>query len=666
MSMFSKTVTTVSAAASVNPLTPLEAKKSGMIQYAITTSALEVGYTEYRKMDAKQGATREIQKVYQTGVRTGSRVKFVALKGDDVTNPLDDYDDQTTVRNYKGEVEDTLDFMGMLLVKSDTYPDGVIKANDGSEAKIDALVMAKAMGLDLEEITESIVGTKPVPQQGTPEWNKYAKSYRATGGTPQGETAYRNKVVEDTEEKREADKDMTDVSVGYYGTFNPKSNTMPEAMYYTILSCLEHTQTYKPKAAGKPPVPGIGNPGDPGYIPPVPGTPDKDLGTARRFGIDGDLFSAVYSLNGYIHREINGIVPGNKREKLGFSKASVHLQSEKPLIINEGRALHNDFSSTNQPFFDKDNWNNAGSSINSVPDFYVSIKVQVTPTMYKELVIVDFVQETTIKGKGQVKRSNSGNQSKNEKEMTWTEAYIAESFIPLTRSSMMKIKMLHRSNLLIECKSHFIEMMNVTKTKLKWYQTKAFRAIMFVASLALAWFTAGQSLVLFLTNMAIGMAVGFALNTLIKVLVDMGIIDNAFVIALVAVVSIAAMVYASGLPIKMDFTLSTTLINTLEATGKVFAQLQVKEMDEHKAKVAELKKEEERIAAEAADLEGLHQSSSIGQLTADLQRMIDAVSGPLMETRDEFLDRTLSKRVVTEELTYNALNDRLYTILEGF
>jgi len=660
-----RTVTTVSAAASVNPLTPMEAKKSGIIQYAITTSALDIGYTEYRKMDAKQGATREIQKVYQSGVRTGSKVRFVALEGDEVTNPLDDYDDQATTRHYVGAEEDSLDFMGMLLVKSDTYPDGVIKANDGSKAKADALVMAKAMSLDLKEITESIVSTKPVPQQGTTEWNKYAKAYRVAGGNPQGEAAYRNKLVRDTKDKKKADKDLTDVSVGYYGTFNPKANVMPEALYYTLLSCLQHTHRYKPKAAGKPGTPGSGTPGDPNYKPPVPGTPDKDLGTARRFGIHGKLFSAVYSLNGYMHREINGVVPGNKRGKLGYSKASVHLQKEDPIDISEGRALHNDFSSSNQPFFDKDNWNNAGVSLNSVPDFYVSVKVQITPTMYRELVIVDFVQETTIEGKGKVKRSNSGNQSKQEEKMTWTEAYTAESFIPLTRSSMMKVKMLRRANLLIECKSHFMQMMNVTKTKKKWWQTGIFKAVMFVVGVLRAIPSGGFSLIPFLTNMAIGIALAYAMSTLIKVLVDMGIISNAIAIALIAVVSIAVMVYASGLPIKMDFSLSTTILKTVEATGQVYAQQLVKEMEEYQVKVAKIEEEKKKLDDKEDDLVDLHVSNAIGQLSADLQRMIDAVTGPLMESRDEFLSRTLSNRVVTEELTYNALNNRLKIELKG-
>jgi hypothetical protein len=256
----SKTKTTVSASASVNPLSNLSAKKSGVIQYAIVTSALDIGYTEYKKLDYKQGATREINKVHTVGVQTGYDVRFVALSGTDVTNPLDDYDNASTVRNYKG-VEEKLDFMPMCLVKSDEYPDGIVKASDSSPTKQKTLKVAKAMNVDLEEITESILGNKKVPQQGTAEWGKYASIYRSSGNDTKGsESAYRNDLVEKSKEKEDGMKDVTDISLGYYGTFHEESTVMPEALYYTLLACLKHTTKYDPVAGGSPAIPPVGKP----------------------------------------------------------------------------------------------------------------------------------------------------------------------------------------------------------------------------------------------------------------------------------------------------------------------------------------------------------------------------------------------------------------------
>jgi len=660
-----KTVTTVSASASVNPLSQVEAKKSGIIQYAITASALKIGYTEYRKLDYKQGSTREIQRAHSKGEQTSSNVVFIAMDGNDVTNPLDDYDDQATTRNYSGTPED-LDFMPMLMIKDDDYPEGVIKARDGSPAKKTAETMAKAMNLDLKDMTETLIGTPRIPQLGSEDWAKYSKAYRASG-TGGSEAAYRSKLVKDAKDKKKGMKDVTDMSIGYFGRFDKKNTVVGQAMYHTLLACLDHTHQYKPVAAGSPAIPPVGNPGDPGYKPGQPAGPDTDLGTARRFGIHGKLFSAVYSLNGFIHREIPGRVPGNNKGVLGYSKASVHLDSEDPINTTKGVSLYNDYGGGNKPFFDKSGWNGqTGGSKNVVPDMYVSIMVQTSATSYRELVLVDFFQETTIEGKGYTRRSNSGNQSKQEEKMTWKEAYEAEAFIPLTRSSMMKIKMLHRNNLLIESKCHFIQAVNVKKTKKKWYQTGIFKAIMVIIAVVVFVWSGGLAggVLNAIITIGTGMAISYALNLIIKVLVDLGIISNAFAIALIAVVAVAAMAYGAG--IKMDFKLVDVVLKTVEATGQVYAQQMVKETEAYQVKADKLQKEKEKLEEKEEGLDELHTSNGIGVLMADLQRMIDAVTGPMDETRKQFLARTTSRKVVTERLTYRALKAELEIEKKGY
>jgi predicted PurR-regulated permease PerM len=225
----------------------------------------------------------------------------------------------------------------------------------------------------------------------------------------------------------------------------------------------------------------------------------------------------------------------------------------------------------------------------------------------------------------------------------------------------MKVKMLRRANLLIECKSYFIEAVNVHVQKIKWYQTKLFKAIIFVVAVVLSLWDGGFTLtniVPFLTNMAIGLVISFALNTLVKVLVDMGIVSNAFAIALIAVVAVYGMAY--GLNPNMDFTLVTTAIKVVEATGKVYALQAAKETEEYQVKADKLKEENKKLEEDQEKLDERYTSDHIGRLSADLQRMVDAVSGPLIETRDQFLARTLSMKVVTEELTYSALMARLH------
>ena len=649
----SKTVTTVSASASVNPLSAIESKTSGTIQYAITSSMLNIGYNEYRNLDYKQGSTREVNKAYRVGLQTNSRVAFRAIEGKEVNNPLDDFDDPNTVRNYVGDIDNNLDFMPMLLVKSDDYPEGVIKARDGSKAKQDALKIAKAMNLDLKQVSESILGTPTVPAMGTPEWSKYAKSYRVTGGSS-SEASYRGQLVKDTADKKKGMKDVTDVSIGYYGTFSDKTTVAPEALYYTLLACLEHTSIYDSSNPGVPPAQG------------QPPNPNVTVGTARRFGIQGKLFSSVYYTNGYIHREVTGTVKGNTRSKLGYSKVAVHLDSEEPIVLHKGISLHNDFSASKPPYFDKQGWNTGiTGKVNTIPNTYVTIQVQVSPTTYRELVLVDFYQETTIEGNGQVRRSNSGNQSENEKEMTWKEAYIAESFIPLTRSSMMKVSMLRRANLLIECKSYFIQAVNVQKTKKKWYQTGLFKVIVTVIAVVVFVYTGGLAGGILNAVMTIGMglAINYALNAVIKILVDLGIISNAFAIALVAVVAVYGMAYGMGL--KMDFSLSTVTLGTVEATGKVYAAQLVQEQDKFRKDVAELKEENKRLTAATEQLDKDNATDHIGRLTANLQSMLDAVDVPLNETRNQFLGRTTNSNPQVMKLSYDALKTELYIQQKG-
>ena len=644
--------TRVSASCSVNMMSPLTAKASGILDFAIQSTALDIGYVEYRNKDYRIGFSKEMTNAYRVGVVQDADVHFENLGNDDINNPTSDFNDQSTTRTYDVTSSMDIGFMPIVEIKSDKNPDGVVNRPPQNRDRIKAEALCKAMNLDLESMTDSLLGSQKIPQQGSDEWVKYNKEYR-NSGSELSETEYRRKLVKDEAEKAKGMKDVTDVSAGYFGTFNPKATIMPQAMFYTFLQCLERTSILKPDSPGTPGTPAVGNPGDPGYIPPVSPTPPVAIGSGRKFRLNGTLYDAVYNLNGYILRERIGVLKGNTKRARGYSKVVVNLESDVPLDPSIGVIKHTDFSGTNTPYFAKTDWEYGGTP---VPDMYVIIQVQTGYNTYDELVMVDLYQETTIEGKGKTRRSNSGNQSKQQKEMTWTEAYIAESFIPLTEYSMKKVKLFERGNLMTESKCYFVQAVNVYKEK--WYETKFFKAFLFVVQIVMAVIPGLQggaiAIQAILVRMAIAMAISYAVNLLIKALVDMGIISSSVAIAIIAVVAIYGGSMAMG-AIKMDFTLITTVMRVLEATGKVFAAETLKNTKEYKKKMEEIKKEEDRLAEKDEELDGFHVSAGLGLLMIDLQRLLDTADIPLFESRDEFLRRTSSMQLQTQPISYSGL-----------
>ena len=644
--------TKVSASCSVNMMSPLTAKSSGILDFAIQSTALDIGYVEYRNKDYRLGFSKEIGNAYRVGVVQKSDVHFENLGNQDMNNPVNDFNDQSTVRVYDVTSSKDIGFMPIVEIKSDKNPDGVMNRPPQNRDRIKAELLGKAMNLDLASMTDSLLGSQKIPQQGSADWVKYSKEYR-NSGSELSETAYRRKLVKDEAEKKKGMKDVTDVSAGYFGTFETKATIMPQAMFYTFLQCLERTTLLKPDSPGTPGKPGVGNPGDPGYVPPIPPTGPVPIGSGRKFRLKGSLYDAVYNLNGYIVRERKGVVAGNTKKSRGYSKVIVNLEKDVALEPGVGLIKHTDYDAKNTPYFDKKDWESGGKAI---PDMHVIIQVQTGYDTYDELVMVDLYQETTIEGKGKTRRSNSGNQSKQQKELTWTEAYIAESFIPLTEHSMKKVKLFERGNLMTEAKCYFVQAVNVYKEK--WYETKFFKALLFVAQIAMAVIPGLQggaiAIQAIIVRMAVAMAISFAVNLLIKALVDMGIISSAVAIALIAVVSVYGGAMGVG-AIKMDFTLITTVMRVLEATGKVFAAETVKNTEEYKKKMEEIKKEEDKLAEKDEELSDLHTPAGLGLLMIDLQRLLDTADMPLFESRDEFLRRTGSMQLQTQPISYSGL-----------
>ena len=241
-----RTVTTISASASVNPLMKLTHKKSGVLQFALMSSALDIWYGEYRKLDYNSGASAEINKAFRVGQSANSTVHFVDQRGalpPPMEDPAVDYD----TSGYSVDVvlegaKEDLGFMPMVMIKSDDYKEGVIKAPKGNADREKAERVSRAMNLDLAEISEALIGIPKVPAVGTPEWSKYRKQQRNSDDAGMSEAGYHKKAKDAAKEKKKAMEDITDMAIGYFGKFSVKNTVMPEAMYYTILECLEKSE----------------------------------------------------------------------------------------------------------------------------------------------------------------------------------------------------------------------------------------------------------------------------------------------------------------------------------------------------------------------------------------------------------------------------------------
>ena len=630
--------TTVSASCICKPLATPDNKSSGLLRFMIESSATEIGYTEYRERDRTSGFTKEIRKTYREGLANrDNRVSFTHIVGTSLSDPMADYNDPLNNVVHDSEYGGVLDFMPMLEVKSDENPRGLTRKFEKNEDRVSSEKIAKAMGLTLEGLETTFTGNSPIPQIGTSGWSNIGKQYRQAGGSPEGEQTYRNQLVRDRNEKMKNDKDITDVTVGQFGRFDIKNSVSPAAVLKTYLSCLERTSSALETSAGT-----------------TSGT-TTSAGSFRRFGISGKLFSAIYSLNGYILREVPGLIPSNKEGRRGYGNINVVLERNRPLVTNKGITLHNDFSDTNVPFFNKAGWS-AG-----LPDMYVEIQVQISTEMYLELVMVDLYQETTIEGKGETRRSNSGNQDDSQKEMTWEEAYIAESFIPLTMSSMLEVRLFDRGSLLVETKSYFIQVVNVQKEK--WYQTGLFKAIVRVIGAIISYWLGpvGMTFAQFVIQMLVQVAIQYAIGFIIQVLVKLGIISAEVAIWLELAITVIGSYYGvSGF--NLDFTNPVTILNLVEATGKTYAAKTVRETAQFKKDMAELKEKEEELEKEAKGTKDMHLPSQIGFLMNQLQQQIDAIDVPLREDHKLFLARTTDRQPKTQPITYEALKAQLYII----
>ena len=166
-------------------------------------------------------------------------------------------------------------------------------------------------------------------------------------------------------------------------------------------------------------------------------------------------------------------------------------------------------------------------------------------------------------------------------------------------------------------KSMYIVFNTVKVVKKKWYQTGVFKAIMFIAAVAFAAFTGGQSLTLYAVIMAVvnTIVIGLVIQIAAKILVNQLGIDVGIVAAIVAVV---AMIYGGYLAAtKTTGVAGITAPQVIQAGSQAFnmstqgfalqAQKAVKEFN---SVMASLNKEQEELVKMSKEL-GLGQQGPL-------------------------------------------------------
>jgi len=602
--------TKVHASVTVNPLQDFRGVSNTYGRYLAEQSLLDVDYTQYSRKDSKIGNTREITFTSNLG---SNSMKLIALDPTTADNPTSIDTTQTEYSEYTH-----LDFQPLVEIKSDRHPLGLLKDPPNSKDRVKSERLLKAMNTTLERVSTSILDTSKIPAIGSNDWGKYGTAYRTSSelsGRYSSESSYRVGLVKDNKSKAKQLKDITDVSIGYFGTFNEKNTISPKATYYTFLSILNKL--------------------------PIKNTSNQVDKTARKFKLLSNLYEAVYTINGFIHREVVGKISN----KVGNSKILVELEDDKPLDTLEGSILHSDFDRDNLPYFDRDQWSGEGLSNHfDMPKHYVSIQVQIEVNKYVELILVDLYQETTIEGNGISRVGNSGYLDSSQGELTWKEGFIAESFIPLTKYAMLKVKLFDRSRLIAESKCSFIQSINVTH--IKWYQSGIIGAIVSVVSVLLSMYTLGVSITInsLVQTLLTGFVVGLASDMVIKILVDLDIISSSVGIALLALVGTY---YAKGiLNLNLDLSLASTASQLVEATGKVYKEQTIKLSKEYKDKISKLEEEIGRLDGMTEEFI----TSNYSSIVFSINRELDNLSIPLVETRDEFMARTLNRRTLPLDL----------------
>lgn len=680
--------TITAASVSVNPLKDYRNTKNTYSVFLKEQQIIDIDRAEHVRKDWKFGFSQEIARSCNVGIKEGKDVKFYADGYYTGTELPPAHPTPATILRYRN-----FSFMPIVEIVSDEHPKGIIKLHEQHPLRRANERVLHMMNLQLEDVTAALLGTEPIPSVNSAAWGKYSIAYTSSPENRakyNSESAFRSSLVEARDKKLENNEDITDIAIGYFGKYSPDLLISPKATYHTFLECLEKTvvntipnygnmrrfmlknRVYQATYSmnGYVHRERFGNIADDLSI----GTPDYRVGHGKievileeddpfilNLGVTlhSDYYLSYYSKEflsvkpaeaGYADIDGDGI-PDVVDSYYGGTSYGTDadddgILDDYDISIDEDETDHKaknpafgSPSAVGTPYYSREhNWEYY-EDINQydiVPSkkVRVVIKVQVTPTKYRELILIDLNQQTVIEGKDTIRLGTSGRQEPSEDQMTWTESYIAESFIPLTKKSMLKVRTFDRARLIDETKAHFIQA--VSHTYVPWYRYYLSYIVIIITVIYIA-LSEDATIGSLLWSFAKSLVVSAAIDEIVERLVDAGIITDDRVAAIVTVVATALV--AGDTSSSVSATWATTAVRVVEATGKVFQKELLLENRDYKKRMEELAEENAKILNGEVGLD--YSYANVERIARRLRNMLEETEQPLLETTDEFLRRVL-------------------------
>lgn len=648
------TVVSASVTAKILDSSKIE-KFSTFNEFTKYHTMLNMDYVTYRNEDHVRGYSYELSSVFREGADTP--LQPVAKNIDrysvySVNTTFTESIDSNGNTVYSNDVShnvfeatDSLDvkFMPVCEILSDANDEGLIDVDSPYGKKNNKTI--KRMNAAQEELTKQFRLLEDIPEIRDREWKPHHKEYLKDSRGTKTEQEYRELLVEDLDNNRKSNKDITDVGIGYIGRFDDSSHIMPYAMFNTYLDILRgNSSSYivVKEEETEEQTDAHGN-----TITVV--TQEEVKSNVRSFSIQNNLFYSEYVMSGYELTEYTGKL--NSKYIKGYSNVSVTLEEEEPYMV-KGMILHSDFVGVNDRYGyrcqDGEDYipgvgYDENSSFDQMPKLYVTIEVQVSSNKIQRLVLFDLFQETLITGKGKIKLGSSAEQSNSEEDLPFIEAYKNESFIPLTYGSMRKIHLFQLGSLIKESKSLLVQMVNVTKTK-RW--KSLLPTVLRIASVAVFVFSLGSATTAstLLWAIASQIAVQMAVRYAIRRLVEMGIVDGEFAEILTLAIAVFAVAYGG-----LDMNLASSVSMSVEATGTAYKEVTIMDSEKFRSDLVVLKAKSDKYEKLIEDFEVTGNKTAL-LLIVELTAYLNSNADDLNYSVDDFFNRTLSRRSETREV----------------
>jgi len=213
------------------------------------------------------------------------------------------------------------------------------------------------------------------------------------------------------------------------------------------------------------------------------------------------------------------------------------------------------------------------------------------------------------------------------------EGYTDVIVFPISKYSVDQMPIFMRERLARECLCLIVD--GIAVQEIKWYQKGFFKVLMFIVSIAMAWWSGGATMtisavVTAVLEVAIAMAVAHLLSS---------VIDNPLLAALIVIV--AALVFGD----YSNMTLMDKVGLAVEATGTYLQ----KKMAQDMLKLAEEAKVfQEEVSEAKKEMNKLEEESGLNHY--DSKHILWLSTLPPYEEAEDFFSRALNRDLNTIEL----------------